>query len=117
MPSTSGSAASPKRKTPFGGLLGSTFNFVFETQLEKLQDGDRFYYLERTAGLSFDARRAGEQLVRQADHGQHRGDASAGPCASRTPGFTLEVDQTKQFSGLGADTGNADPTGGVRSHG
>src|SRR5262249_31093655 len=38
---------------PFGGLLGSTFNFVFENQLEKLQDADRFYYLERTSGLSF----------------------------------------------------------------
>ena len=38
---------------PFGGLLGSTFNFVFEIQLEKLQDGDRFYYLTRTAGLNF----------------------------------------------------------------
>ena len=38
---------------PFGGLLGSTFNFVFETQMEKLQDGDRFYYLSRTAGLNF----------------------------------------------------------------
>ena len=38
---------------PFGGLLGSTFNFVFETQMENLQDGDRFYYLERTAGLNF----------------------------------------------------------------
>lgn len=40
-------------QAPFGGLLGSTFNFVFETQLEKLQDGDRFYYLDRTAGLNF----------------------------------------------------------------
>jgi len=37
----------------FGGLLGSTFNFVFERQLEKLQDGDRFYYLQRTDGLNF----------------------------------------------------------------
>ena len=42
-----------EKKMPFGGMLGSTFNFVFETQLEKLQDGDRFYYLERTAGLNF----------------------------------------------------------------
>src|SRR5262245_27524688 len=41
--------------TPFGGLLGSTFNFVFENQMEKLQDGDRFYYLERTAGMNFNA--------------------------------------------------------------
>ena len=38
---------------PFGGMLGSTFNFVFETQLENLQNGDRFYYLARTAGMNF----------------------------------------------------------------
>ncbi|MBU1210059.1 MAG: hypothetical protein KJ587_02155, partial [Alphaproteobacteria bacterium] len=38
---------------PFGGMLGSTFNFVFEIQLENLQDGDRFYYLARVAGLHF----------------------------------------------------------------
>ncbi|PXW85450.1 Ca2+-binding RTX toxin-like protein [Nitrosomonas sp. Nm84] len=42
-----------EEQAPFGGLLGSTFNFVFETQMEKLQDADRFYYLERTAGLNF----------------------------------------------------------------
>jgi Ca2+-binding RTX toxin-like protein len=41
-----------EKQAPFGGLLGSTFNFVFETQLENLQDGDRFYYLTRTAGLN-----------------------------------------------------------------
>lgn len=39
-----------EKQAPFGGLLGSTFNFVFETQLENLQDGDRFYYLFRLAG-------------------------------------------------------------------
>ena len=37
---------------PFGGMLGSTFNFVFEKQMENLQDGDRLYYLSRTAGLN-----------------------------------------------------------------
>ena len=42
-----------EKQMPFGGLLGSTFNFVFETQMEKLQDGDRFYYLGRLAGLNF----------------------------------------------------------------
>ena len=36
---------------PFGGMLGSTFNFVFEMQMEKLQNGDRFYYLQRLDGL------------------------------------------------------------------
>jgi Ca2+-binding RTX toxin-like protein len=42
-----------EKQMVFGGLLGSTFNFVFETQLEKLQDGDRLYYLHRNAGLNF----------------------------------------------------------------
>jgi Ca2+-binding RTX toxin-like protein len=42
-----------EKQMVFGGLLGSTFNFVFETQMEKLQNGDRFYYLSRTAGLNF----------------------------------------------------------------
>ena len=42
-----------EKKMPFGGMLGSTFNAVFEAQLENLQDGDRFYYLTRTQGLNF----------------------------------------------------------------
>ncbi|CAN5360717.1 hypothetical protein BH20ACT5_BH20ACT5_06500 [soil metagenome] len=41
-----------ERQEPFGGLLGSTFNYVFEKQMEQLQEGDRFYYLTRTAGLN-----------------------------------------------------------------
>ena len=36
----------------FGGMLGSTFNFIFEYQLEHLQTGDRFYYLSRTQGTN-----------------------------------------------------------------
>ncbi|PYR33849.1 MAG: hypothetical protein DMF93_24395, partial [Acidobacteria bacterium] len=42
-----------ERPAAFGGLLGSTFNYVFEKQLEDLQNGDRFYYLQRTDGLNF----------------------------------------------------------------
>ena len=38
---------------PFGGMLGSTFGFVFEITLTQLQDGDRFYYLSRNVGLNF----------------------------------------------------------------
>ncbi len=41
-----------EKQMVFGGLLGSTFNYVFETQMEDLQYGDRFYYLSRTAGLN-----------------------------------------------------------------
>ncbi|WP_298045342.1 peroxidase family protein [uncultured Citricoccus sp.] len=36
----------------FGGMLGATFNHVFEKQLEDLQNGDRFYYLSRNLGNS-----------------------------------------------------------------
>ncbi len=36
----------------FGNMLGSTFNYVFEKQMEDLQNGDRFYYLTRNHGES-----------------------------------------------------------------
>jgi Ca2+-binding RTX toxin-like protein len=36
----------------FGGLLGTTFNYVFQSTLENLQDGDRLYYLNRTPGMN-----------------------------------------------------------------
>lgn len=35
-----------------GGMLGSTFDFIFATQMIKLQSGDRFYYLDRLAGTN-----------------------------------------------------------------
>ena len=41
-----------EKKMPFGAMLGTTFSFVFELQMENLQDGDRFYYLSRTQGLN-----------------------------------------------------------------
>lgn len=41
-----------ERNVPFAGFLGTTFNFVFETQMERLQNGDRFYYLNRNIGLN-----------------------------------------------------------------
>ena len=37
---------------PFGGLLGTTFNYVFENQMTDLQNGDRLYYLARTPGMN-----------------------------------------------------------------
>jgi Ca2+-binding RTX toxin-like protein len=40
-------------KPEFGGMLGSTFNYVFEKQMEDLQFGDRLYYLTRTQGMNF----------------------------------------------------------------
>ncbi|MBP0445888.1 hypothetical protein J8J14_14015 [Roseomonas sp. SSH11] len=42
-----------EKKMAFGGMLGSTFSFVFELQMENLQNADRFYYLSRVQGLNF----------------------------------------------------------------
>ncbi len=99
-----------EKQMPFGGLLGSTFNFVFETQLEKLQDGDRFYYLERLAGLNMLTEMENNSFARMV---MANTDATHLPAdIFSTPGFTLEVDPTRQFTGLGADD-RADPTGEV----
>ncbi|UTW07475.1 peroxidase family protein [Pseudomonas benzenivorans] len=99
-----------ERQMPFGGMLGSTFNFVFENQLEKLQNGDRFYYLERTAGLNFLTELENNSFARMImanTNATHLpGDVFS------TPGFILEVDQSRQFTGLGAD-GRADPDSGA----
>ncbi|WPC06764.1 peroxidase family protein [Pseudomonas benzenivorans] len=105
-----------ERQMPFGGMLGSTFNFVFENQLEKLQNGDRFYYLERTAGLNFLSELENNSFARMimanTDATHLPGDVFS------TPGFILEVDQSRQFTGLneaGADgiQGTADDEIGV----
>ncbi|NLF32954.1 MAG: hypothetical protein GX591_18975 [Planctomycetes bacterium] len=118
-----------ERVMPFGGLLGSTFNFVFETQLEALQNGDRFYYLERTAGLNF---------VTELENNSFAKLIMANTGATHLPGlvfrtstFSLEVDPALQFTGLdeagpdgiqgtaddvsGPDgiSGNSDPAGDV----
>jgi Ca2+-binding RTX toxin-like protein len=96
-----------EKQMPFGGLLGSSFNFVFETQMERLQDGDRFYYLERTAGLNFLAELEGnsfaKMIMANTDAKHLPGDVFS------TPTWTLEVNQAAQFN---AGLGNADPTEG-----
>ncbi|WP_457974871.1 peroxidase family protein [Arthrobacter sp. D1-17] len=52
-----------ERTNMFGGLLGSTFNFVFEQQLTELQNGDRFYYLARTPGMNLRAQLEGNSFA------------------------------------------------------
>src|SRR6202043_3133526 len=43
-----------EKQNLFGGLLGSTFEYVFRTQMEALQDADRLYYLPRIEGTSYE---------------------------------------------------------------
>ena len=103
-----------EKQMPFGGLLGSTFNFVFETQLENLQNGDRFYYLSRTAGMHFGTELENNsfaKLVMLNSDVTHLSNT-----IFTTPTYTLEVDPTKQHTGLGT-LGRDDPTGGIEING
>ncbi|HSP52604.1 MAG TPA: peroxidase family protein [Cryobacterium sp.] len=65
----------------FGGLLGSTFNYVFENQMTDLQNGDRFYYLVRTPGMNLRAALEGnsfaEMIMRNTDAHTLKADAFA----------------------------------------
>ncbi|PMZ70955.1 peroxidase family protein [Pseudomonas sp. FW305-70] len=103
-----------EEKMPFGGMLGSTFNFVFEDQLEKLQNGDRLYYLHRTQGLNFLSELENNSFAKMV---MLNTDATHLPgLIFSTPTWTLEVDPTLQHTGLGVD-GRADPTGGMMING
>ncbi|HKG48953.1 MAG TPA: peroxidase family protein [Actinomycetales bacterium] len=65
----------------FGGLLGSTFNYVFEKQMTDLQNGDRFYYLARTPGMNLRTELEGnsfaEMMMRNTDSHTLKADAFA----------------------------------------
>lgn len=52
-----------ERTNLFGGLLGSTFNYVFESQMTDLQNGDRLYYLARTPGMNLMAQLEGNSFA------------------------------------------------------
>ena len=89
---------------PFGGMLGSTFNFVFETQMENLQSGDRFYYLQRLDGLhlfgEMENNSFAAMIMRNTDATHLPSDVFS------TPGLILEVDRNKQYNpGLGETAG------------
>ncbi len=70
-----------ERTTPFGGLLGTTFNYVFENQLTDLQNGDRLYYLARTPGMNLRTQLEGnsfaELMSRNTDVNTLKADAFA----------------------------------------
>lgn len=97
---------------PFGGMLGATFNFVFETQMERLQSGDRFYYLQRLDGLhlfgEMENNSFASMIMRNTDATHLPSDVFS------TPGLILEVDPDRQFNDLDGDgtLEGGDPIGG-----
>lgn len=88
-----------ERKNEFGGMLGSTFNFVFETQMEMLQDGDRFYYLSRVQGLNLlnelEANSFSALVMRNSDLGDE-GSSHLPANLFQTPDHIFEVNRVLQ---------------------
>lgn len=81
----------------FGGMLGTTFNYVFESQLQSLQDHDRFYYVSRLAGLHLLEQIEGDSFAKLAMRTTTAHDLPA--LAFTRPDWTFDI---------GAQT---DPTG------
>lgn len=99
-----------EKKMSFGGMLGSTFSFVFQMTMENLQDADRFYYLSRTQGLNLlnelENNTFAELVMRNTDLGDPDSTALPGNVFSAFAMPTLEMDISKQ---IGADPVHDDP--------
>ena len=93
----------------FGGMLGATFNYVFQTQIEHLQEGDRFYYLERTGGMNLgnqlESNSFAELVMRNTDLGQ-TGQGHLPGLLFNTANAIYEIVQAAQ---IGADPINTNP--------
>ncbi|MDE0885431.1 MAG: thrombospondin type 3 repeat-containing protein [Myxococcota bacterium] len=100
-----------EERRPFTGYLGATMNFIFENQMEALQNGDRFYYLGRTATIPFFAGLESNSftslIMRNSDLGEFGGGVLPLGIFS-VPNHYLEVDQSVQYTGNGID-GTEDP--------
>jgi Ca2+-binding RTX toxin-like protein len=79
-----------ERTNLFGGLLGSTFNYVFEKQLTDLQNGDRFYYLARTPGMNLRAQLEGNSFSELVMRNTDARNLKADPFATADCKFDLE---------------------------
>ncbi len=98
-----------EQKMTFGSMLGSTFTYVLEFQMEQLQAGDRFYYLSRTQGLNLlnelEADSFAQLIMRNTSLGDGNSTHINGS-AFQTADHILEVDRTRQ---IGADPVHTDP--------
>jgi Ca2+-binding RTX toxin-like protein len=85
-----------EEKNEFGGMLGSTFDFIFQYQLEHLQNGDRFYYLSRTQGMNLlnqlEPNTFSDLVMRNTDLGDQYSTHINGALFT-TPDHILELDR------------------------
>ena len=79
--STSGSAASPRRRWPSAACWARPSPSSSRLQMENLQDADRFYYLSRVQGLNLlnelENNSFAEMVMRNTDLGDDRTDRAA----------------------------------------
>ncbi|WP_114948334.1 peroxidase family protein [Microvirga calopogonii] len=98
-----------EKKMTFGSMLGSSFTYVFEFQMENLQAGDRFYYLSRAQGLNLlnelEADSFAQLIMRNTSLGDGNSTHVNG-AAFQTADHILEMDRTKQ---IGADPTHSNP--------
>ncbi|TFD07678.1 peroxidase family protein [Cryobacterium sp. TMT1-66-1] len=76
--------------TPFGGLLGTTFNYVFEKQMTDLQNGDRLYYLARTPGMNLRTQLEGNSFAELMMRNTNAHTLKADPFATADCKFELK---------------------------
>jgi Ca2+-binding RTX toxin-like protein len=103
----------------FGGMLGSTFNYVFEAQMENLQNGDRLYYLSRTQGTNLlnqlEPNTFSDLVMRNTDLGDKYATHLNGALFV-TPDLFIELDRgIAQTDYNGAAPGN-DPSSVTRNY-
>jgi Ca2+-binding RTX toxin-like protein len=86
-----------------GGLLGETFNLVFVDQINRLMDGDRFYYLYRLNNLNLGDEIANAQFkdIIERNTGLEHLNGSAFAYADQYVDLSAKVDTVNN-----ADTGN-----------
>lgn len=99
-----------EKKNEFGGMLGQTFNYIFEYQMEQLQFGDRLYYLTRTQGMNLldqlEQNTFSELVMRNTDLGDKYATHLSGALFI-TPDFVIELDRgIAQEDYNGADEGS-----------
>lgn len=91
-----------EQKVPLG-LLGSTFDFIFAQQMIALQNGDRFYYLDRIGGNLLDqieGQTLSDIMMRSGDAVHLHGDAFGTPDLLIELGVFAATDHLKSPSEL-----------------
>lgn len=104
-----------EKVTEFGGMLGTTFGFIFEYQMEQLQNGDRFYYLSRTQGLNLlDALEANTfaDIVMRNSALSHDYATHINANLFLTPDMILELDRAIAQRDYNGDDDGRDPVWG-----